>query len=155
MHHTRRALQEEMVEMADLWYRMACEMGMTDGIPAPSLERVEEVKNLFLKELASGHLNFRVATDSNGCIIACAGGLIRTEYAYPLAQEKSLFGWVISVYTLENHRHQGLASQLTEEVCHWLKEKGAKRARLWSSSAARPLYEKLGFNAMMDLAKPL
>lgn len=98
---------------------------------------------------------FKVAVDSNKNIVACAGGLIREEYPYPLAEEQSLFGWVIAVYTLENFRNNGIAYHLVDEVCTWLQQKGAKRARLWSSSTGRSVYEKLGFQNMMDMSKEL
>lgn len=156
MYETRWATIEEITTIiANYWYRMACEMGDIDGIPKPDLQKAEQVKNLFLKEFELGKLMFRVAIDSNDNIVACAGGLIRTEYSYPLAEEQSLFGWVIAVYTLENNRNNGLASNLVEDICLWLKQKGAKRAKLWSSSTGRKVYEKLGFNNILDMSKPL
>lgn len=155
MYETRWTTNEEITSMAEYWYRMACEMGETDGVPKPDLKRVKEVKNLFVRNSNTGNLKFRVAVDSNDNIVACAGGLIRTEYSYPLADEQSLFGWVIAVYTLKDHRNNGLAYKLVDEICLWLKQKGAKRARLWSSSTGRRVYENLGFRNMMDMSKPL
>lgn len=155
MYKTRWATYEELNIMENYWFKMASEMGEIDGIPKPNFQRLEEVKNLFLKEFELGNLLFRLAVDSDEKIVACAGGLIRTEYAYPLAEEQSLFGWVIAVYTVKNHRKNGLASQLVDEICLWLKQKGAKRARLWSSSTGRTVYEQLGFHHMMDLSKKL
>lgn len=155
MYEIRWSTNEEMTIMAEYWYKMAIEMAENDGIPKPNLQRVEEIKNLFMRESALGHLTFRVAIDRNHQIVACAGGLMRTEYPYPLAEEPSLFGWVISVYTLKEHRNHGLAYQLVDDICLWLKQKGAKRARLWSSSKGRKVYENLGFQQMMDMSKPL
>ncbi|MBA4537425.1 GNAT family N-acetyltransferase [Bacillus aquiflavi] len=51
--------------------------------------------------------------------------------------KSKLFGWFITVYTLPQHRNNGIAHQLVDDVCSWLKDKGAKWARLWSSSSAR------------------
>ncbi len=155
MYQTRWNTDDEINTMANYWYKMACEMEEIDGVPKPSLQRFEEVKSQFLKEFESGNLMFRVAIDSNNQIVACAGGLIRKEYSYPLSEQQSLFGWVIGVYTLKNHRNNGLAYKLVEEICLWLKQKGAKRARLWSSSAGRRIYENLGFKNMMDMSKSL
>jgi GNAT superfamily N-acetyltransferase len=155
MYQTRLITKEEIALMADFWYRMACEMGEIDGIPNPDLERLEEVKSLFYNEFESGRLMFRVAVDSSGKIVACAGGLLRKEYSYPLAKEQTLFGWVIAVYTIREHRRNGLAYMLVEDICLWLKEKGADRARLWSSSAGRRVYENMGFEKMMGMVKSL
>jgi GNAT superfamily N-acetyltransferase len=155
MYITRWATKSELPLLAEYWFKMACEMGEKDGIPIPNIERVHEIRNLFIKESEENNLGFRVAVDENGNIVACAGGLIRMEYATPLSEEQTPFGWVICVYTINNHRKKGLASQLVEEVCSWLKERGAKRARLWASSQGRRIYERIGFSPMLDMEKIL
>lgn len=155
MYDTRLANQEELQLIGDYWFRMASEMGEIDGIPVPSSQRVSEVIAILKKEFDAGNMMFKIATDKKNEMVACAGGLIREEYIFPLSEEKSLFGWVIAVYTLPAHRKNGLASRLVEEVCNWLKDQGAVRARLWSSTSARGIYEELGFKNMMDMEKTL
>jgi GNAT superfamily N-acetyltransferase len=49
---------------------------------------------------------------------------------FPLSEEQTPFGWIIAVYTLPQHRGNGLAYQLVDEVCSWLKDNGAKRAKI-------------------------
>jgi GNAT superfamily N-acetyltransferase len=155
MYVTRWATKCELPLLAEIWYQMACEMGKKDGIPIPNVERVKEIRNLFLKEFENNNLGFRIALDENGKIVACAGGLMRLEYATPLSEGQTPFGWVICVYTVSNHRKKGLATRLVEEVCSWLKERGAKRARLWASTEGRRIYENLGFSPMLDMEKVL
>ncbi|GAA0339966.1 hypothetical protein GCM10008967_32940 [Bacillus carboniphilus] len=155
MYITKWAKREELGFMADYWYQMASEMAEIDGVPKPDTERHKRVKALFEKEWEAGKLMFRVVVDQDNQIVACAGGLLRTEYAFPLAEEQTPFGWVIAVYTEKQHRNKGLAAKLVDEVCVWLKEKGAHRARLWSSTKAREVYEKLGFSNMLDMSKSL
>lgn len=62
---------------------------------------------------------------------------------------------MISVYTFPPYRKNGLASQLVEEVCEWLQDRGARRARLWASVEGRRVYERIGFHSMMDMERPL
>lgn len=155
MYITRWVTINELPLITDFWFRMACEMGEIDGIPLPDSERVMEVDRLFLKESKNGNLKFRVAENDRKEIVACAGGLLRNEYLFPISEEQTLFGWIISVYTLPQHRNNGLAYLLVDEVCSWLKDNGAKRARLWSSSNARKVYERLGFKSMLDMEKML
>ncbi|MCM3490625.1 GNAT family N-acetyltransferase [Alkalihalophilus marmarensis] len=155
MYKTRWATTDEVPYMSEYWCLMANEMADIDGTPKPDNERVTQVKELFVNEYMAGHLVFRVAVDKEDRIIACAGGLIRTEYAYPLAEEPTLFGWIISVYTNKAHRKQGLAHHLINDICLWLKENGAKRAKLWSSSLAKNIYKDLDFQPMIDLEKKL
>ncbi|KAF0824769.1 GCN5 family acetyltransferase [Cytobacillus firmus] len=155
MYVTRWATLKELAIVTGFWENMANEMGEIDNIPKPDLQRVAKVKSLFIHETKTGNLKFRVAVDKHDSIVACAGGLLRMEYSFPLAEKESLFGWIIAVYTLEQHRNNGLAHKLVNEVCFWLKEKGAERARLWSSSSGRGVYENLGFKTMIDMSKPL
>ena len=155
MYETRLAKREELPLIGNYWFRMASEMGEVDDIPVPSSQRVLEVIAIFEKEFDAGNIMFKIATDEKNEIVACAGGLIREEYSFPLSEEKSIFGWVIAVYTLPAHRKLGLSSRLVEEVCNWLKDQGAVRARLWSSSSARGMYENLGFRNMVDMEKTL
>ena len=151
----RWASPQDLPIIAGLWHKMADEMGKQDGIPVPDEERLKEVQRLFEYEYTAERLSFRVALNEEGEIVACAGGLLRNEYAFPLSSEQTLFGWVVSVYTAEECRRNGLASRLVEDVCAWLKEKGARRARLWSSSHASDLYASLGFTRMIDMEKTL
>ena len=155
MYKTRWAKEEEFNVILDYWYEMAYEMGESDEVPKPDQQRYEEVRSLFMKESKLGNLMFRVAVDKDDNIVACAGGLLRKEYAYPLSDEQSLFGWIISVYTSKNHRNNRLANKLVDEVCLWLKEKGVQKVRLWASSPGRRVYEKLGFKNMMYMEKEL
>ncbi|GAA5417563.1 hypothetical protein Pryu01_02637 [Paraliobacillus ryukyuensis] len=155
MHQTRWASVDELNIIIDYWIYMANEMSEIDNIPKPDRQKIENTRNLFIRETKKGNLNFRVAVDQKDQIIACTGGLIRQEYAFPLAEEQTTFGWIIAVYTLKPYRNNGLAHRLVEEVCTWLKENGAHRARLWSSSKGIQIYESLGFHSMIDLAKTL
>lgn len=155
MYEIRLAKREELHLIGNYWFRMASEMGEIDGIPVPSSDRVMEVIAIFEKEFDARNIIFKVAVDQKSEIVACAGGLIREEYIFPLSEDKSIFGWVIGVYTLPGHRKTGIASLLVEEICSWLKDQGAVRARLWSSSSARGIYESLGFRNMLDMEKTL
>ncbi len=141
--------------LTDFWYAMTCEMEEKDGIPRPSMGRVHEVYHFFLKEYEKKNLVFRIAKNNSGQIVACSGGLLRSEYAYPLAEKQTLYGWIVNVYTKKEYRRNGLASQLTADVCEWLKTNGAKRARLWTSSQARRVYERLGFSQSHEMEKQL
>ncbi|MGM8216435.1 GNAT family N-acetyltransferase [Bacillaceae bacterium W0354] len=153
--HTTWATKEDINKLTELWYAMTTEMEEVEGIPRPSLEKVKEVNELFNREYNQGNLMFRIVKDNAGTIITCSGGLLRSEYAYPLAEEQSIFGWVINVYTIKEYRRQRLASKLTNEVCNWLKTKGANRAKLWTSSQAREMYRNLGFTESFEMDKKL
>ena len=72
MYETRWSTKDEITIIVDFWCRMANEMGEHDGTPKPDIQRIEQVKNLFIRECESGNLKFRVAIDRHDHIVACA-----------------------------------------------------------------------------------
>lgn len=54
-------------------------------------------------------------------------------------------GNVLSVYTLERYRHQGISTRLMQEIILFSKEKGLDFIELSATEEGHPLYKKLGF----------
>ena len=147
MYTTRFATLEDLPTLVQCWTKMTIEMSEPDGTPLPTAERIAEINALFHDRFNKGELIFRVATDEKGDIVACAGGLIRYDYPWPLSNEPERVGWVVSVYTDEQHRKKGLAYKVVNEVSEWLTSKEVSYIRLWASQQGKPTYEKLGFEA--------
>lgn len=145
MYNTRFATQEDLNIIVKHWTKMSIEMSESDGTPLPTDERIAEVSQLFHKKYSQGELIFRVALDEQHNIVACAGGLIRYDYPWPLSSEKAKVGWVVSVYTEVEHRKRGLALKIVDEVTRWLEAQQVAMVRLWASQHGKPTYEKLGF----------
>lgn len=55
------------------------------------------------------------------------------------------FGNVLSVYTLERNRHQGISTRLMQEINLFSKEKELDFIELNAKEQGQPLYKKLGF----------
>ena len=153
MYTTRFATLEEIPKLVECWTKMTIEMSEPDGTPLPTDERITEIYEIFEARIKDGSLIFRVAVDDNGEIAACAGGLIRYDYMWPLSKDPSPVGWVVSVYTDHNHRKQGLANKIVNEVCEWLQQKEVSMIRLWASKQGKPTYEKLGFEQSSFMEK--
>lgn len=145
MYTTRFATAEDLPTLVKCWTKMTIEMSEPDGTPLPTDERIAEIYELFHERFNKGELIFRVATDEQDKIVACAGGLIRYDYPWPLSKQPEPIGWVVSVYTDINHRKQGLAYKIVNEVTECLSDKQVSYIRLWASKQGKPTYYKLGF----------
>lgn len=153
MYKTRFATIDDLPKLVTCWTKMTVEMSEPDGTPLPTEERIAEINELFHQRFTEGTLIFRVAVDVNDNIAACAGGLVRHDYAWPLSKEPVKVGWVVSVYTEAEHRKQGLAYTVVNEVCQWLQEKEVTMIRLWASQQGKPTYTKLGFETSSFMEK--
>jgi len=54
--------------------------------------------------------------------------------------------YILNMYTLPNHRSQGLARQLLEKCIEECKKRSVKRIWLHASKDGEPLYKSMGFN---------
>lgn len=155
MYKTRFATEEDLPIIVQYWTKMSIEMSKSDSTPMPTDERIEEINQLFHMKHRQGDLIFRVAVDKHNQIVACAGGLIRYDYPWPLSSEQAKVGWVVSVYTELEHRKQGLAYNIVQEVTNWLESQQVQIIRLWASQHGKTTYEKLGFmqTTFMDKVK--
>ncbi len=54
-------------------------------------------------------------------------------------------GYIMSVYTIDEYRRQGIASQMLKILIKEAKRKGVLQITLDASNLGRPVYHKLGF----------
>ena len=87
---------------------------------------------------------------NNETIVACVGGFIKDDPPYCFFT-KPYYGFISDSYTLPAHREKGYATMLTQAAIDWLKNKDVNMIRLISSSAARGLYEKIGFRGTDEM----
>jgi len=80
-----------------------------------------------------------------------AGGFIKSDIPYRYFK-KPRYGFVGDVYTLPEARKLGLAKKLSALVLDWLKHQHIDVVRLLASDAARPVYEKMGFQVTNEMA---
>ena len=81
---------------------------------------------------------------SDGVIIACAGAFIKTDIPYRYYLQPQ-YGWIGDVFVDVHFRGRGIATQLSQAALKWLSGTGVTTVRLLASTAARPIYAKLGF----------
>jgi ribosomal protein S18 acetylase RimI-like enzyme len=75
------------------------------------------------------------------------GTPVATAWSYSLDAVVLLF----NIATLESHRRRGIGEAMTRRALHDGFERGCDLAFLQSSSAGRPLYERMGFRHVVDM----
>lgn len=107
------------------------------------------------EEFDAENIRHFIAYDRNNEPLAIAGALIKSDFPYYLFKP-GYYGWIIDVYTVPRYRGKGLASKLMELTARWLIGKGAREAKLIAAgSAARRLYERLGYRATWEMSMNL
>lgn len=66
-------------------------------------------------------------------------------YPSPFKLEKRKYGYIWNVFVESDYRHQGIATQLTNQTIEHLKNLECTRAVLHASPFGKPLYKNLGF----------
>ncbi len=80
----------------------------------------------------------------NGTLVAMAGAFIKHDHPFCYL-DPPYYGYIGDVYVHPDYRKRGWATQLSRLCIDWLKSKDVSVIRLLAASAARPIYEKLGF----------
>ena len=107
------------------------------------------------EEFDAENIRHFIAYDRNHEPLAIAGALIKSDFPYYLFKP-GYYGWIIDVYTVPRYRGKGLASKLMELTARWLIGKGARETKLIAAgSAARRLYERLGYRATWEMSMNL
>lgn len=63
---------------------------------------------------------------------------------------RAIEGYVLNVYVVPAHRHQGIASALTQAAIEHARREKFARLRLHSAALARAVYERAGFYGRDD-----
>ncbi|MFZ1642283.1 MAG: GNAT family N-acetyltransferase [Candidatus Contendobacter sp.] len=124
------------------------------GVPDNSLidNCYDILFKLYQEEFEEGRIQHFIAYNGEHEPVAIAGALLKTDFPYYLFKP-GYYGWIIDVYTVPKYRGRKLASQLLELTQQWLVAKGVQEAKLIAAgSAARRLYERLGYRATWEMS---
>jgi GNAT superfamily N-acetyltransferase len=94
---------------------------------------------------------FVVAVEPTPTLAACAIGVLHQSLPSPRRRTQAV-GYIEWVVTDPARRGQGHASAATAALLEWLVDQGAAVVDVHSSTAAEPLYRRLGFTAGGPLA---
>ena len=89
-------------------------------------------------------------TDDRGAVLAGAGLWLQESLPSPRDVSPQR-GYVMNVYTMPEHRHQGHARRLMDTIMEYVRGKGIRTVVLHASDAGRPLYESLGLRLTNEM----
>jgi ribosomal protein S18 acetylase RimI-like enzyme len=95
------------------------------------------------KMVANGRYVGRLA-EVNGCVIAGAGAVL-LDWGATWVDPEPIKSRLVNVFTLPEHRRQGVAKRLVAETIQELRGRGVRSVTLASTETAQGLYTSLGF----------
>jgi GNAT superfamily N-acetyltransferase len=128
--------------------RMFMDMGELEPGDAPAVESATRAR--LGVELVSGQYVAWLVEAGNE-VVAGAGVLLHQYYPNAENPRGRPTAYILNVYTEPEHRRQGLAQKLVEEILAWCRANDFPRASLHASDAGRAVYEGLGFKPSNEM----
>jgi len=105
---------------------------------------------LFARALGEGSYRGWLAQDHDGRVVA-GGGIIMLRYHSSPRDPSPQRAWIVNMYTEPEHRRQGLARRLMDEMIGWCRGRRMTTVYLHASEEGRALYESLGFTPTNEM----
>jgi GNAT superfamily N-acetyltransferase len=89
--------------------------------------------------------------ETEGGLVVAGVGLWLMNWPPHVIAHSQRRGYLLNVYTREDHRRRGLARRLVEIAMEWCRENGIEVMVLHASDAGRALYETMGFKSTNEM----
>ncbi|MED4292223.1 GNAT family N-acetyltransferase [Priestia megaterium] len=109
---------------------------------------VNATKSYLETEIANNNFVSYIAK-SNEKVVSVSGVSFFKRPPY-LENLQGTEAYILNMYTLPNHRNQGLARQLLEKCIKECKKRNVKRVWLHASKDGEPLYKSMGFESKVS-----
>ncbi|MDP6776675.1 MAG: GNAT family N-acetyltransferase [Candidatus Latescibacteria bacterium] len=107
-------------------------------------------KDYFKEKMESGEVLAWVAESESGEVVGTA--MLSFYYLTPKPSNiEGKYGYLSSMYVLEEHRRKGIGRRLVRAVLDHAKEIGLQCVKLHASDHGVPLYESTGFSAWNEM----
>lgn len=136
----RKAELEEISQLIDLRKRQLVDEGLS-----PIINIDTELQRYFDLSLKEGSLISWIA-EEDGIIIA-SSGICFYQYPPSYSNPTGKIAYVTNMYTQNEYRGKGIASDLLKLVVDEAKKRCYKVVRLKASKQGKPVYERFGFKA--------
>lgn len=139
----RKASLDDVDQLIALRKRQLVDEGIE-----PTIDINEELREFFHHKLSDGTLVQWLVEDEKE-IIAC-GAIIFYDFPPSYTNKSGKKGYICNMYTNENYRGQGIATQLLHELVDEAKQLGITKIWLGASKLGMPVYKKFGFKESDD-----
>jgi ribosomal protein S18 acetylase RimI-like enzyme len=109
----------------------------------PNIDIDTELDVFFKNKLSDGSL-IQWLVEDNKEIIAC-GAIIFYEFPPTYTNKSGKKAYITNMYTKENYRGQGIATNLLTKLIDEAKNSGITKTWLRASKLGKPVYTKFGF----------
>jgi GNAT superfamily N-acetyltransferase len=144
----RRAVPADLDLLVELRLRFRADVECRDHDPAGD-PRTDDTRRFYEATIADGSHVVWLA-ERNGRVVGCSAVTL-----IPVPPRRHLAGrfdgLVLTVWVEPEHRGDGVARRLMEELLAAREELGIQRLLLKATDMAKPLYESLGFTSPADL----
>lgn len=134
----RKANMDEIHQLIDLRKQQLIDEGIE-----PSQDIDAELQVFFNNKMRDGSLTEWIAED-NAEIIA-TGAVIFYDFPPSYTNKSGKKAYITNMYTREDYRGRGIATQLLTILVDEVKAAGISRIWLGASELGRPVYKKFGF----------
>ncbi len=144
----RKATVSDISELVRLRRLMFESMGITDS---NQLDKGDSaVEKYFYNSIPNKTFNGWVAVNKAGVVISSVGVVIDQHPPGPNNLSGKI-AYIMNLYTLPDHRRQGVARRLMQEVLEWIKKHGLTSVSLHATDMGKNLYEQLGFTDRTEM----
>ncbi|MCU9614904.1 GNAT family N-acetyltransferase [Caldibacillus lycopersici] len=134
----RKATMEDIDQLVELRKKQLVDEGIE-----PCIDIDKELKAFFHKKLSDGTLIQWLVEDEEE-IIAC-GAVVLYDFPPSYTNRSGIRAYITNMYTMENYRGQGIATNLLTRLVAEVKQLGITKVWLGASEMGRPVYKKFGF----------
>lgn len=134
----RKANLDDLYKLIDLRKKQLVDEGIE-----PNIDIDTELNDFFINKLSDGSL-IQWLVEDNEEIIAC-GAVIFYEFPPTYTNKSGKKAYITNMYTKENYRGQGIATNLLTKLVDETKNAGITKIWLGASKLGRPVYKKFGF----------
>ncbi len=106
----------------------------------------------YYETMLKNHQHIAVFAEIDGKKIGCGGLCIYQEMPSP-DNTSGYCGYLMNIYTREAYRGQGVGEAVVSYLLDWAEDRKIEKIYLETSESGRRLYEKMGFEDMVDYMK--
>jgi ribosomal protein S18 acetylase RimI-like enzyme len=145
---TREATPADAALITAHRHAMFAEMGK---YPAETLDRMDPHFRPWLERMmAAGRYVGWIVEEDGG--VAASAGFFRLDWPpHPLDPAGTGRGYLLNFWVEPAFRRRGLARALVREAVNETRRRGLRVSSLHASAAGRPVYEKEGFRASVEM----
>lgn len=115
------------------------------------IDRSESATREWIQDkVGEGSLIPFIARDKNGTVVGSGCILLKEDQPRPFS-DKIYNPYLLSVYTEESFRKNGVATEILKEAVEWSKREGYDRMTLHASPNGKHLYESFGFTLSNEM----